>query len=152
MLSSSLLWHTDMMVRDDVVIPKQCKPHLRDGRAKVTMEPESQLAVGGCPSWDCSGTSLRPKDRCLSCSAFLSLSAKPCPLPYRALKEANLGTCCLFLFYSYGTHAHAGTHVYTHTRYHRARVERFLWLVSSLNYIFFLTSAYGFCTFLLGGI
>lgn len=115
MLSSSLLWHTDMMVRDDVVIPKQCKPHLRDGRAKVTMEPESQLAVGGCPSWDCSGTSLRPKDRCLSCSAFLSLSAKPCPLPYRALKEANLGTCCLFLFYSYGTHAHAGTHVYTHT-------------------------------------
>lgn len=141
MLSSSLLWCTDMMFRDDVVIPKQCKPHLRDGRAKVTMEPESQLVVGGCPSRDCSGTSLRPKDRCLSCSAFLSLSAKPCPLHYRALKEANLGTCCLFLFYSYGTHAHAGTHVYTHTSYHRARVERFLWLVSSLNYIFFLTSA-----------
>lgn len=50
------------------------------------------------------------------------------------------------------THLHTCVHAHTHS-HHRARVERrFLWFTWSLNYIFFLTSAYGFCIFLLGGI
>lgn len=93
--SPSLLWHVDTMFRDETAIPNQWRPCVGDGRAKIMVESETLLTVGGCSSLDCSTCFSVTENfyivQAIVILGFLSLSAKPSPLYEKALKEVTWG-------------------------------------------------------------